>query len=282
LAVTADASASSDPQGQVLTYSFDFGDGAGTGSQSSATTSHTYTAAGTYVLKVTVTDTTGLSATTSQTVTVSTATTTDPTFVGTIANNYSTSTHTSGYVTVWKTAGVQAGDLVVMTLQLTGTAATGPVTGTDSAGNTYVASGDVVDASGDRLVVLSGVAVKPLAANDRLTVTFPSAATYRLSADEFAGVTSPDQVSAATGPTGAFSSGAVRATAGHEIVFAAVSVPVGTADSTWSSPWKLIASLSTSGRYLGKAYQVASGTGSFTATGNASGAWLALALTFRS
>jgi hypothetical protein len=230
---------------------------------------------------VTVTDTAGLSSTVSQTVTANVAGGVDPTYVGTIANNYSTTTHTSGSVTVWKPAGVQAGDLVVLTLQLSGTAATGPVSGTDPAGNSYVATADVSDGAGNRLVVLSGVAAAPLVANDKLTVSFPSAATYRLSADEFAGVTSADRASTATGGAGGFSSGAAVASASHEIVFGAISVPVGSADSTWSAGWNGIGAMSTSGRYLGKAYRVATSAGSYSATGNASGAWLAAAVSFR-
>ena len=281
LPVTFDASGSSDPQGQSLTYSFDFGDGSGTGSQSAPGAQHTYTSPGSYTVTVTVTDTAGLSAAATQTVTATTAGGVDPTYVGTIANNYSTTTHTSGSVTVWKPAGVQAGDLVVLTLQLSGTAATGTVSGTDPAGNSYVATADVADGSGNRLVVLSGVAATPLVANDKLTVSFPSAATYRLSADEFAGVTSADRASTATGGAGGFSSGAAVASAGHEIVFGAISVPVGSADSTWSAGWNGIGAMSTSGRYLGKAYRVATSAGSYPATGNASGAWLAAAVSFR-
>ena len=282
LPVSVDASGSSDPQGQALSYVFDFGDGSGTGSQSAPTAQHTYAAPGSYTVRVTVTDTAGLSASASQTVTATAAGGVDPTYVGTIANNYSTSAHTSGSVTVWKPAGVQAGDLVVLTLQLSGTSATGPVSGTDGAGNSYGATADVSDGSGNRLVVLSGVAAAPLAANDKLTVSFPSAATYRLSADEFAGVTGPDRAATATGGAGAFSSGAAVASAGHEIVFGAVSVPVGSADSTWSAGWNGIGAMSTTGRYLGKAYRVATSAGSYPATGSASGAWLAAAVSFRS
>src|SRR4051812_23461205 len=72
LQVTADASASTDPQNQTLGYAFDFGDGTSTGTQPGATTSHTYGAAGSYLLKVTVTDTSGLTSTATQAVTVST------------------------------------------------------------------------------------------------------------------------------------------------------------------------------------------------------------------
>jgi PKD domain/Right handed beta helix region len=280
LAVTADASGSADPQGQVLSYRFDFGDGTSAGPQASATASHTYGSAGSFTVTVTVTNTSGLSATAGQTVTGTTAPATDPTFAGTIANNYSTSTHTSGYIAVWKPAGVRAGDLVVLTLQLSGTPAAGTVSGTDAAGNTYVDAATVSDGAGNRLVVLAGVAARPLAANDRITVSFPSAATYRLSGDEFAGVTSVDQAATATGAASTFSSGVTQAASDHELAFGAVSVTAGTANPAWSTGWNPAGTYSTASRYLSKAFQVPA-AGAVGASGSANGPWLAAAVTFR-
>jgi plastocyanin len=65
LAVTADASGSTDPDDTpIATYSFDFGDGSpAVGPQPGATAAHTYTDAGTYTVTVTVTDTSGLTGT---------------------------------------------------------------------------------------------------------------------------------------------------------------------------------------------------------------------------
>src|SRR4051794_30129944 len=73
LAVTADGSGSSDPQGQALTYTFDFGEGTVVGPQSAATASHTYGATGTFTVTLTVRDTGGLTGTAQGSVSVSAA-----------------------------------------------------------------------------------------------------------------------------------------------------------------------------------------------------------------
>ena len=71
LAVTADASASSDTDATpITTYRFDFGDGTTIGPQTAATASHTYGASGTYPVNVTVTDSGGLTGTTRRNVDV--------------------------------------------------------------------------------------------------------------------------------------------------------------------------------------------------------------------
>jgi PKD repeat protein len=67
LAVSFNASGSSDPDGTIASYSWDFGDGA-TGSGQSA--SHTYAAEGTFTTKLTVTDNSGATAQFSAPVTV--------------------------------------------------------------------------------------------------------------------------------------------------------------------------------------------------------------------
>src|SRR5207249_7685083 len=72
LAVTAIASASTDPDGTIASYRFDFGDGTIVGPQPGATATHTC-AAGTWTARVTVTDNGGATATASATVTVSPA-----------------------------------------------------------------------------------------------------------------------------------------------------------------------------------------------------------------
>jgi PKD repeat protein len=66
LAVSFDASGSSDPDGTIASYAWNFGDGA-TGS--GATASHTYVAAGTFAVLLTVTDSRGATASTTRFVT---------------------------------------------------------------------------------------------------------------------------------------------------------------------------------------------------------------------
>jgi PKD repeat protein len=83
--VTANTSASSDPDGTIVTRSINFGDGAISTAVSAA---HQYTRAGTYTVVATVTDNAGASASASATVTVS------PQFVNITAPTGSTVTGT--------------------------------------------------------------------------------------------------------------------------------------------------------------------------------------------
>ncbi len=279
LAVTADASASTAGSSPISSYSFSFGDGTTAGPQATATASHTYQSAGTYTVRVTVTDGTNLTGTATQTVTVNPASSSPARYVNQIATNYSTTSHTSGSVTVWRTGGVAAGDLIVATVQLTGTT-TGPVTGTDSKGDTLSVASDISDGSGDRLVTLYGVASNGLAVNDKITINFPAAATYRVMADEVSGATAVDQQSAASGSGSTFSSGSTGTTGrSGEFVFG-VTATFGGTSIGWDPGWTSLANYSVGSNALGRAYQVPSATGSFTATGTASGTWLAEIITF--
>jgi len=274
LAVTADASASTAGSSPISSYSFSFGDGATAGPQATATASHTYQSAGTYTVRVTVTDGTNLTGTATQTVTVNPASSSPAKYLNQIATNYSTTSHTSGSVTVWRTGGVAAGDLIVATVQLTGTT-TGPVTGTDSKGDTLSVASDISDGSGDRLVTLYGVASNGLAVNDKITINFPAAATYRVMADEVSGATAVDQQSAASGSGSTFSSGSTGTTGrSGEFVFG-VTATFGGTSIGWDPGWTSLANYSVGSNTLGRAYQIPGATGSFTATGTASGTWLA-------
>ncbi len=279
--VTADASGSTAGSAPISSYSFDFGDGTTVGPQSGATASHTYQAAGSYTVTVTATDGNGLTGQATKTVNVSAQNTSPAQYVNQIATNFSTSSHTSGSVTVWRTAGVAAGDLIIATLQLTGTSSTGAVTGTDTQGNPLTVASDVSDGNGNRLVTLSGIASHALAVNDKITITFPAASTYRAMADEVSGVTAVDRQSAASGTGSAFSSGATGPISrAGEFVFAVTGTFGGTS-LTWNSGWTGLANYSVNANTLGRAYQIPGATGTFTGSGTGSGTWLAEIVTFK-
>ena len=278
LSVTADASASTAGNAPISSYTFNFGDGTIVGPQASPTANHTYQTPGTYYpVTVTVTDNNNATATATQTVTVNSAK-----YVNQIATNSSTSSRTSDSMAVWRTGGVAAGDLMVVTVQLTGTSAAA-VAATDSKGDTFAVASDISDTSGDRLVTLSAVAVNGLAVNDQITVTFPTASSNRVTADEVSGATTVDRQSAASGSSSTFSSGSTGTTSrAGEFVFATVGTFGGTSfgwDTGWNS--KSFTSYTTGSNALGRAYQVPLGTGSFTATGTASGSWLAEVVAFK-
>lgn len=281
LSVTANAGASTDPQGLPLTYVFDFADGTAVGPQSSSTATHTFLAAGAYAVRVTVTDTSNLTDTATSTVTVSEPAT-KPAYVAQIATNYSTTGHTSGSITVWRTQGVAAGDMEVITVALTATTTIGTFTGVDDAGNTLTVAQDVSDGNGNRFAVLSGVAHHALATNAKITVTFPgTAATYRITGDELSGVNTVDQSVSATGTASTYSSGSTGTTSSAaEFVFGAVAV-IGGTTPTWSSGWTAETSYPVGSNTVGRAYRLATSFGSFAASGSTSGSWLAACVTFQ-
>ena len=172
---------------------------------------------------------------------------------------------------------------MVVTVQLTGTSS-GAVAATDSKGDTFAVASDTSDSSGDRLVTLSAVAANGLAVSDQITVTFPTASLgNRVTADEVSGATTVDRQSAGSGSGSTFSSGSTGTTSrAGEFVFATVGTFGGTSigwDTGWNS--KSFTSYTTGSNALGRADQVPTGTGSFTATGTASGNWLAEVVAFK-
>jgi len=275
LTVTADGSASTDPEGQALNYAFDWGDGTATAPQSTPTASHTYAKVGTFTVTLTVTDPGDLTG--SATATVRSI---NP-YVGQIATNYSTTARTSDAMVVWKAAGVAAGNLVVVTANLTGTVA-GPVTATDSAGDSYTVASDISDGAGHRLVVLSGVATAGLVTNQTITVSFPNAATNRVTADEVSGPTRLDVHAEAAGTGATFSSGPTPPVAGpNEYVFAAVGSYAATSAPTFAAGWAVQTGYAVSTDYLGRASVVSTGPNSYTGSGSATGtSWLAATVAF--
>jgi len=92
-----------------------------------------------------------------------------------------------------------------------------------------------------------------------------------------------DRQSAGSGTGSMFSSGSTGTTSrAGEFVFATVGTFGGTSlgwDTGWNS--KVFTTYTTGSAALGRAYQVPLGTGSFTATGTASGTWLAEVVAFK-
>jgi large repetitive protein len=264
-----------------LSYAFDFGDGSavvGPGSVSGA--GHTFGSVGSFTVRVTVTNDAGLSSSATAQVVVSAPPPPPPphgpaAYVNQVATNYSTSAKTSGYLTVWRAAGVGSGNLAVVTLQLFGSTASGPVAATDSRGNAYRVASDVADGAGSRLVVLYAPIATALAVNDRITATFPTAAAgYRIAADELAGVAQLDLTAAARGSTAQFSSGTTGTTTAG-LVFAAVATKAGFGPPVWDTGWQAITPYSVGSSYLARAYRVPTSAGSYSASGTTSGTWLA-------
>jgi PKD repeat protein len=273
--VSADASGSTDPQGQTLSYAFDFGDGTTTGSQAAATAGHTYSTAGSYTVRVTVKDTSGLTDTTTSTVTVQPA----PGYVAQVGASSSTASTKTASLTV--AHAVKAGDMVVLTVQVSG-GANKPVTATDDAGNTYALAESLSDSTGAKVSVLYGLATKPLAAGSKITASFANASGYRFVADELTGVTALDQSTSATGKTAAFSSGATGSTtAARELALGVVGLTTASGAPGWAAGWTPATGFSSGTSYTNRAYRVTSTTGPVTASGTATGVWTAAVLTFR-
>jgi len=275
LGVTANASASTAGSSPISTYAFDFGDGTKVGPQAAATAKHTYASAGRHTVTVTVTDSNGLTSTASQPVIIRPP----ARYVGQIGTSSSAKKHTSDSVTVPSGRRVAAGDLIVATVQLTGTTATGAVTGSDSAGDVLKVASSVSSA-GHRLVTLSGVARKGLASGGKITVVFPSASANRVTADEVAGVTTVDRHSAASGSTASFSSGLTGTTSRPREFVLAVTATFGGTSVTWSAGWTKLSTTTVGSNALARAYRIPSGTGSFAGTGTASRPWLAEVIAF--
>lgn len=279
LAVTLDASASTAGNAPITSYTFDFGDGTTAGPQAAAQATHTYTSAGTYTATVTVTDSDGLTSTATQSVTVGSPA---ARFVAKLGTGHATTRQTSDSVTLPSTRHVAAGHLIVVTVQLTGTTAGTAVTGKDSAGDRLSTVSNATDRSGDRLTILSGVAKQGLAGGSKITVTFPSAAANRITADEVAGVTTVDQHSAAAGTGSHFSSKATGTTSRPgEFVFAATATFGGTSVS-WDTGWRSLGTYLLRSNALTRAYRIPASTGSFAGTGTTNAPrWLAEVAAFK-
>ena len=164
LAVTADASASTDPDDGIASYSFEWGDGsASTGDQAEPTAAHTYRAAGSYTVAVTVKDGAGGSSRATRQVTV-----TDPAPVARL-----TMSPSSGMapldVTADASASTDSDGTPIASYNFAwgdGSAATGPQAAataphTYAAAGTYTITVTVKDTAGQASTATAQVTAKP-------------------------------------------------------------------------------------------------------------------------
>ena len=197
-------------------------------------------------------------------------------YVGRLASGKSSSASTTANVTTVRA--VAAGHSLFVAAMLNGTAS-GVVSASDSAGNVYTVDGDQGDGSGDRVVVLSALNVKALASGATITLAFPTAAAFYVTVDEFAGVAALDRAASASGTTKTFSSGAATTTQAGELLFGAEG-QTAAGGSTWSSGWTALSALAGSSRKLSPAYEIAGAAGPYSASGTASGTWMAVLTTY--
>jgi len=105
LAVSFNASGSSDPDGSITSYAWTFGDG---GSSSGVTASHTYNIAGTYIARLAVTDDDGATDTTTRQIEVSVSSVPEDLYVDANSGSDATGdgTQVNPYKTITKAVGV--------------------------------------------------------------------------------------------------------------------------------------------------------------------------------
>jgi YD repeat-containing protein len=135
------------------------------------------------------------------------------------------SSGTSIALTVTNTA-VAAGNSIILTLAMD--PATGTVSCSDTAGNSYAVDHSVINGSGTsgvRTVVLSAHNVTALAINNTITCSHPSVTARALSGSEFSGLATSaakDQANSNTGQSTSPSSGNVTATQAVELLIGAI------------------------------------------------------------
>ena len=200
------------------------------------------------------------------------------TYVGRVASTTVTAASTSTVLTAGRT--VTAGDAIVVAVLLSSTSTTAAKV-VDSAGNTYALDRDLNDGSaGDRVVVFSATNAKALPSGGTITITYPSSAECNASADEFTGIAALERAASAFATSTSFNSGASGTTSqASELIFGVVGNESGNAP-VFAAGWTALPTLSIVDDRLTVAYQVASTTGSFTASGTISGTWMAAVLAY--
>ena len=166
-------------------------------------------------------------------------------------------------------AGVGAGNLVVVVLVLRGTTISGAVGLTDARGNSYTPNIDFTNGT-IRKVIFSGRAATALAAGDTLTATHPDADAEAMAALEFSGLSQPPlDVSAANGGQSATPAVTATTTNSSDLLFGAAGSG-GNRTYTEATGWNTVADVTTNcgggtGRStLHAAYRLVSSAASWT------------------
>lgn len=193
--------------------------------------------------------------------------------------------------------GVTTGNSIILMLTLgVITTTTGPVSATDSKGNTYTADADIQHSESGRLrtVIFSAHNVTALVSGDLITITHPLAFEKAVSANEFSGLLGPsplDQTAAAIGNSASPNSGATATTAqADELLIGALGVE-GFATETFTpgAGYTLLPRAGTLGGSqatnvtINPEFRIVSATGSYVADGtnSASARWAAAIASYR-
>ncbi len=250
------------------------------GPQAAATANHSYPTIGNFTVTVTVTDANNLTSTATKQVSVTAVPPPSSiAYVGRVGANAAAVSSTSLTLTAGRT--VAAGDSLLVSVLLSSTQ-TGTVSATDTKGDTFSVVGDMTDgSSGDRTLILAAFGSRGLATADSVTLTFPTSAEHHVSVDEYSGISALDQHAAATGAASTpFNSGTTPATtAANELVFGVVGAEGG-ASPVYAAGYTALPVLAVSTDRLASAYQITTHTGTFAASGSATGQWMAAVATF--
>lgn len=174
----------------------------------------------------------------------------------------------------------KAGDALLVSMMLTNSA-TGPVTVSDSAGNTYTPVVDKPDGNKDRTLIFAALSAKAMPTGT-ITVHTPATGEYHVAVDEFSGVTAVDQTAAATSTAGPpWNTGSTPTTTqATELLFAAAGIQGGS-PTVWGSGFTALPTLFVSTDQLATGYRTVTSTGSYSASGTANHQWMAGIVTLK-
>ncbi|WP_328764669.1 MULTISPECIES: helix-turn-helix transcriptional regulator [unclassified Streptomyces] len=177
---------------------------------------------------------------------------------------------------------VTEGDALVVSIMLT-SSCPGPVTVTDTQGDTFRIVGDETDAARHRTLILAAFGAHPLGTADSLRATYPHASKYHIAVDEFRGIGAAVGHAQAHGETGgtAFSTGSTRLEcAAGDLMVGAVGTNTGSAP-VFTAEWTAMPMLHLSSYRLTTAYRVVPAAQTCAATGTTTAQWAAAAVVFR-